>query len=336
MLPQTSRRRAGMSLIELLVVMAIIATLTSLLMAAVQRARLAGLRTDNGARITQVGEAIGRIKTDLKLSYIPSHPINTTVPTTLYPNRAPGTPPHGFALKGKYEGNEPELEILLRAFPNMNTVARQRLETGNPSLTTAQAQDNGYTGPDVVLDANQTLCFFLTGGGATNLSGFSNNPRKPFTAASAGEQRKGPWLQNNPKYYKLTPPLNPGGTPAAPDQPSIIDAYGNPYAYFASVNGKLNNYYRIPVTPATTPPTFESGEKFSFTGPKGASGDVYPYERSDSTAANLKFQQENGFQIISAGYDEKFGGGKTLLPATGDGADDQSNFSKSLLGGGIN
>jgi len=175
MLPKT-RRRAAYTLIELLVVMAIIATLTSLIMAGVQRARVAGQRTENGVRMNQIGDAIGRCKHDLNLSYIPSHPLSGTVGGTT------------FTLKANYVQGDPELPILLQAFPNMAWGVNGGPGNPNPSypVTNPEAFKNGYTGSTVTLDANQTLCLFLTGGAATAGAGFSNNPQRPFTAPSGG------------------------------------------------------------------------------------------------------------------------------------------------------
>jgi prepilin-type N-terminal cleavage/methylation domain-containing protein len=265
-----TRRRAGITLIEILVVIAIISILVSLLMAGVQKARIAGKRTENGVRINEIGEAVTRCKSDLKLRYIPAWTA-------------------GFRLKSAYTTADPELAILTTAFPNLDYT-----NTGLPTAT---------------LDANQTLCFFLTGGAVTNFSGFSNNPRYPFTPGAAGESRKGPWVQNNQKFFSLNPPgLTPNG------HPWLVDVYGLPFAYFASVDGKPNNY--------TT--TAFGAQSYAGTSPYvGASG---------------RFVNENGFQIISAGTDKTFGPGGTNVPATGSpgGEDDQANFSKTLLGGGIN
>jgi len=318
-------RRAGVTLIEILVVIAIIVILVSLLMAGVMRARIAGVRTENATRIQEISEAITRCKGDLKLSYIPSEPINTTVPPG---SAGPPLAPVGFLLRGKYIGNEPELRILLRAFPNMNTYANQLAV--NPALTLAAAEDNGYTGPDVLLDANQVLTFFLAGvgdqAGTTNFGmGFSNNPKKPFTPVqTAAETRKGPWVQNNLKYFALPPPTY---APYTPTRPWLIDVRGNPFAYFAAIDGKTNNYYKIPATPPTTPQTYTT-QTFTF-----GAGTISPFQSPGSTPANLKFINENGFQIISAGYDKVFGVGGTDLPAHFAGEDDQANFSKTLLGG---
>jgi prepilin-type N-terminal cleavage/methylation domain-containing protein len=272
----TRRPRAAFTLVELLVVIAIIAVLVGLLMAAVQRVRVMGPQTENASRIQQIHDAVGRCKGDLKLDYIPSG---------------------SFQLKSSYATNDPELEILLQAFPNLNTSA-----TGLPNVT---------------LDANQTLCFFLTGGVVTNFTGFSNNPRQPFTPGGAAEVRKGPWIQG---------PVNKLFKTAPNGHAWIIDVHGVPYAYFASVKGKPNNYGTQTFTLPNGPWT---GSDYPLGNP--APGPITYWTNGG------KVVNESGFQIISAGTDKKFGAGGAL-PATGTpgGADDQSNFTKNQLSGGIN
>jgi prepilin-type N-terminal cleavage/methylation domain-containing protein len=254
--PDTAPRRAAFTLVELLVVIAIIAVLVSLTLAGVQRVRVLGPQTENAARIQQIHAAVGSCKNELKLDYIPSG--------------------GGFRVRQAYGMSDPELDILLRAFPNMNLSA------------------TGYTGVDLTLDTNQTLCFFLTGGTVTNFTGFSTNPTQPFS--KVGTTRKGPWLEPNMKMY---------------DQAAgrILDVYGTPYAYFASVGGKPNNYGTQSYPTATGAKPYTSGGRLI---------------------------NESGFQIISAGRDKTFGtgAGTTIpAPATGAGEDDQANFSKYLLGG---
>lgn len=285
--PGTARRRAAFTLVELLVVMAIIAVLVSLILAGVQRVRVLGPQTENASRIQQIHDAIGRCKNDLKLDYIPSHALSGG----------------GFTLKATYTGSEPELDILLRAFPNMNTAANPNPQNGDTT--------NGFIGTNVVLDANQTLCFFLTGGAATDRQGFSNDPRKPFKpSAGSGEQRKGPWLEPNNKLFG----------PGPNNHLWLIDVYGTPYAYFASVGGKQNNYGAQGFLPTTVPAQTHA---------------VKPYTNGG------RVMNESSFQIISAGRDKVF---KPLpptpvpsdtLPGTGSPGDEdnQSNFSKYLLGG---
>lgn len=205
MMLQKARRKGSFSLIEILVVIAIIAILMSLLMAAVQRAREAGRRTDNGQRMQQISQAVGLCKEGLKLAYIPSHPLSNG----------------GFTLKVQYNQNDPELEFLTRAFPNINWQSNTGLL---PALN------------NTTLDANQTLVFWLCGvgdqaGTAATGFGFSNNPAQPLAPARPGEQRKGPYLKDGSRY------LSQGS-----GFPRFIDAYGNPVAYFAPVGGKPGMY----------------------------------------------------------------------------------------------
>jgi len=91
----------------------------------------------------------------------------------------------------------------------------------------------------------------------------------------------------------------------------------------------LNNY-QFPIVPTPKPPASPLGnQSFSMTNTLGVSSSQSPYQ------SGTGFVNANGFQIISAGYDQQFGN-TTTAPTTGVGADDQANFSKTLLGGGIN
>ena len=108
--------------------------------------------------------------------------------------------------------------------------------------------------------------------------------RPQFLFVREGEKRKGPWLENNPKIFNKTASANGW---------YLIDVYGNPYAYFASIGGKLNNYqYKINPTPMA-PPLF-ADQSYSVTTLAGAST-VAPYQSSAG-----KYINENGFQLISA------------------------------------
>jgi prepilin-type N-terminal cleavage/methylation domain-containing protein len=300
------RPRTAFTLIELLVVISIIATLVGLLLAAISGVRVSAMRTDTFKRMQNIGMGISSVRAPkdqggLNLAYIPSEPINTTV--------APGTAaaPVGFAIKQAYGANDPELNILLQAWPNLDITS------------------TGYVGASVVLDSNQTLTFFLTGGAITNFNGFSNDPKHPFKPATAGEQRRGPYIEVNSKLYWLAPTKLQAPGVLAPGHPWLVDAYrddpapGTPFAYFASIGGKLNNYgnqtYALPAnwdlnaSPVTSTTPYTSGGQFV---------------------------NSSGFQIISAGKDRLFGAGGAVLPAAGVGADDQANFTKTLLSGGIN
>jgi prepilin-type N-terminal cleavage/methylation domain-containing protein len=257
MLTRTRRPRAGFTLIELLVVMGIIATLVGLLLPALSGARVRALQTQNLDRMNKIATALTNLKD-------PTQGLNLDYV------------PAGFRLMSAYSGTEPEAFILKKAWPNIDLAA-----TGLPN--------------NVTLDGNQTLVFFLTGGGVTNGTGFSTNPRQPF---SAGGSRKGPFLEFNTSYIVAGPN----------NQPWIIDTFGTPYAYFAAVNGKANAY---------------GGQ--SFVHP--TAGTAVPVQSSAG-----RYAKENTFQIISAGRDKVFGGGATLpLSGSPGGADDQGHFQSTIL-----
>ena len=72
LMPKARRHRSAFTLVELLVVMAIVAVLLSLLMAAVQRAREAGRRTQAHTEIRELGTGIALFKQKFTVDYIPS------------------------------------------------------------------------------------------------------------------------------------------------------------------------------------------------------------------------------------------------------------------------
>jgi prepilin-type N-terminal cleavage/methylation domain-containing protein len=265
---QRPRRRAGFTLIELLVVMAIIAILMALLLPAVQRGRIRRDQVENYHRMNKIASALSGLKdphNGLNLDYIPAG---------------------GFRLRASYSGNEPELFILKKAWPNLNPTA-----TGLPNVD---------------LDSNQTVLFFLTGGEVTQHRGFSTNPRTPFDPN--GASRKGPFLEVNPKLLL-----------AAPNGQSwLIDPFGTPYAYFAAVNGRSGAY---------------GGQTFTL--PSQGSFRINPTPQPVTPyLSGSKYLNENGFQILSAGKDTVFGPGGPL-PATGFGEDDQAHFTTNTLGAGL-
>jgi prepilin-type N-terminal cleavage/methylation domain-containing protein len=159
---------------------------------------------------------------------------------------------------------------------------------------------------ETVLEGQHCLVFFTGGiptapGGTNGCTGFNADNANP---AAPGGTRRGPWFEFKSNRLRRDPNgffvyLDPWG--------------GQPYAYFSAT--KAGNDYS-PDCPSlqTTPP-------------------VRPY-----VDLSNRFLNPNGYQIITAGPNKKFGPGGQWNPATGytnnpDGADDLSNFSRGPLGG---
>lgn len=116
-------RRSAFTLVELLVVMAIIAVLVGLTTAAVQQVRHASKRTQVQQEISQLSTAVESFKTDMGVDYMPCH----------------------FAVKATYDPNEPSALYLKRLFPRVNLAS------------------TGWTGDPIELTGNQCMVFFLGG-----------------------------------------------------------------------------------------------------------------------------------------------------------------------------
>jgi hypothetical protein len=279
---RTSRARAAFSLVELILVIGIIALLTSLVVGAVMA--VMGRLPDIRAR-EELGEFemdLGRLKSDLNgVSYLPSrlklHELND------------------------YNMNDPD---------DVATVAWLEAAFGKRILDQQWIDwngDNQQTPGGIFLEGQYVLVFLLGGipsapGQPAGCLGFSTDRTNPASNTTA---RLGPYfpfkgtrLIRNPTTnfcYYLDPYYNVNPNP-------------QPYLYFSSWQN--SNY-------SNDCPSFG----------------VAPYYDS----ATNKFINPTGFQIISAGRDQKFGAGGAWpasngYPATDPGADDMANFSKLPLG----
>ena len=296
-----SSRRAGVTLIEILVVIAIIAILIGMLLPALQKVRSTVRRATAQSEMAQVGTAIANFKTKFGVDYIPAF---GSAPTTGYfrvrafyydPVNPPATLP-----ANAVPSTSPEAVYLKRLFPQL------------PPLYVGGAPTNGFTtGLTPVtqegdLDPNQTLVLFLTGGGLTNYQGFSNNKQAPFTPPSAaGETRIGPFL--NDKATKFDANAH------------YLDPWGTPYAYFSVDAG--NTYPNIGWTTTTGDILFpyrDSSTKFLM--PKG-------YQLV-SAGADMRFGTNTAPPSPSVGVWTP-GNGVWLTGKFG--GDDLSNFNGTVL-----
>ncbi|MDB5310667.1 MAG: prepilin-type cleavage/methylation protein [Gemmataceae bacterium] len=282
---RVSRERSAFTVIELLVVIAIIGLLIGLLLPAVQTVRDTARRAQVTTDIAQLSNAVGVFQSE----------------TGNVPLLSGGGPNGEFRLQTSYADPAnpgqwlgwPEVVWLKSVWPYMG-------------MTDNGLRLNGAVVTTTLLDGNQALVFWLTGGEYSGFQGFSKNKAQPFTpptpagAGAVAEQRQGP-------YVAVT--LNRVTDPATNMVDGRLrDIYGRPYACLGYV-AAINNY------------------------PNVKSFGVAPY-----TDANGRFWSKSTVQIISAGKDGQFGPGGSLTPGTGawatnqPGWDDQANFKTSMLG----
>lgn len=206
---QTHPSRAGFTLIELMVVVAIIAVLVSLTAAGLQRARVSADRHADGNEIRQLASAVGNFQSKMKVDYIPSR---------------------------------------LKICENWSQYGTTQLDIDSqnwlkdcwPRLTTqVDWNANGTVDGPVTLEGQEVLVFALGGIGGTQ--GFSQNTTNPAIPAAGGETRIGPFVEF--KASRLTR-LNTAGGQAG--YFAYLNPWVNkpqPYAYFSSYN-KPNGYNR--------------------------------------------------------------------------------------------
>jgi prepilin-type N-terminal cleavage/methylation domain-containing protein len=303
---RSNRARTAFTLIELLIVIAIIAILVGLLTAGVIKVmdKIAVTQTSN--EITQLSQAVENFKAKYKV-YPPSRILLSNNPAD-------------------YAADPTSLAYLNAIWP--------RLVIGSPGFDWLGGA--GLPGP-VVLEGDQCLVFFLGGipsfptTGFPGCLGFASNPTNPTLSPAnplAGT-RVGPFFDFQTQRLVDQPhPASPLPSPSGLFL-SYWDNYQNTqfvggvkwfsvYAYFSS--GKLKNAYKsdCPSLVALTPPGVLP---------------VVPYFQ-----ATGQFYNPSSVQIISAGRDGWFGPGGLWLAANApvnalpNGLDDQTNFYDSLMG----
>jgi prepilin-type N-terminal cleavage/methylation domain-containing protein len=323
-------KRSAFTLVELMVVILIIAILVSLLASAVMKALGKIPEVQTSTEIAEMSAALQVFMSDYGLSDPP--------PSTLILNEAaPLASPSGPFLQKVFGKN----------------------------LGPTDWNGDGAISGIWPLQGQQCLTFYLGGIPSNPLNpltpgaqpgglGFSTNNMKPSMGSMAIDyqpanpaglppgvgmgKRKGPYF--NFVTSRLVPVQATGGFFMYLDpwqvKTSLNGVGPMPYVYFSS-NG-INNGYNYTDCSAVSY-TDLLGSHFALPYWTGVTGTSFTYSNS------------NTYQIISAGKDGKFGYNPGLPPppgalnsnlwsptsgAVGTGADDQANFSSTLLGAGQN
>jgi prepilin-type N-terminal cleavage/methylation domain-containing protein len=313
-------RRGAFTLVELMVVIAIIAVLVALLSAAVFRILRKGPEVQVRNDISQLSTSVQSFQTAFKVNYIPS--------------RIRLREDLNYQLNNQYEADS--LQYLQMLWPRLAGSAH----TGGVGV---DWNGDGQVTPGAFwdLEGDQCLVFFLGGIPALNPAGalgFSTDAADPSLAPSPGAPRKGPYFDAFQSSRLLV--RNPSGA-ALFTFYSYTDPYDRPasatvpakqvYAYFSSYKGQ-NGYNR-----------YGTSDCLSL--------GVSPYMEGAS-----RFYNPNGFQIVCAGLDGVFGRGSlpafnggtaaiwtptgastspAILVVNGTqptGSDDMANFYDSLMG----
>lgn len=296
-----SEKRSAFTLVEIMVVILIIAILVTLLSAAVVMVmgRIPEVKTRT--EIAEMSVALQAFMNDYNLS----------------------DPP-------------PSVLVLSEASP-LTTVSGPFLQKvfGKNLGPTDWNGDNAINGPATgwVLEGEQCLVFYLggipntaavAGGAPPGPQGFSTNNFNPSTP---GGKRKGPYFNfETPRlvplpsngFYVYVDPWQVKTIILNPNLPwSAVK--GQAYAYFSSLGLNNSGYLTNSLLDCQT---------------IGAT----PYWTAVSGTTPSQFTNSNTYQIISAGKDGTFGGGLWSPPSGAQkaGADDQANFSSTLLGKGQN
>ena len=287
-------RRVGFTLIEMLVVIAIIAVLASLLTSGV----VATLRKMDEVKtrheISALANSNKQFQSDFHITLPP--PSRLWLDETMtYAN-----PPQGYTMAQVQQLGVDSQNYLRKVWPQLQFATN----TANPHPIDWNS-DGTPGNSNFILEGQQCLVFFLGGvrQGNNAFLGFAStiNPAKGYVDpmdTSNTNKRNGPYFQFDPNRVQIS------GTNG---YAQYTDPYGSVYAYFSSgksANG-YNAYWNVnslnqPDCPSLTAMNYTTGLPQS----------IQPY--CSNQTAPLQYYNPDTFQIISAGNNQNLRAGQLL------------------------
>jgi prepilin-type N-terminal cleavage/methylation domain-containing protein len=310
------RERRGFTLVELLVVVAIIGVLVSLLLSAVMKAVSQADVAKTRSDISQIAQAIAAFGVKFEVQGPFPSKLMLCEDFTDY------------AKDGSRLATD-SASFLQRVWPRITTNASGTTMWAAGKIDWSGTGVNNNSHRMFILQGQECLVFFLGGiptGQGTNVPGCTGFSTSPTNPATPGGTRIAPFFTFDSSRLK-------------PGQSTLfyqyLDPYAKaPYAYFSSYKTP-NGYNRYLADPL----------------PYGRASDcaalnLWPYAEAPYPAApQFRYMNPNTFQIIAAGRDGGFGTGTnpikgtplfqkgTPMYALGDsGYDDMSNFHDKFLG----
>ncbi len=292
--------RQGFTLVELLVVMAIIGILAGLITAAVGMAKVAARNAAMKVEITELERALNTYRDTF------------------------GEYPPDFATISNSESRGKVLRHLQKAYPRM-VIGGSNVTTQWTNLTTlVQAYNNNLNINN--LSAANALVFWLGGLPHPNnpkvLLGFSANPSNPFEPIPTVSgtlrvgTRKGPFFEFDPA--RLITGTQYGNNTWLAYRPNTGGSAGatSPYVYFRATPSTVDAATGIALSYNATLQCWpHSGNLTEISQGASATVRIRPYFQYDNRAASYNWFNHNSFQIICCGQDGYYGGNKTGVAA---------------------
>jgi prepilin-type N-terminal cleavage/methylation domain-containing protein len=326
--------RSGFTLVEVLVVIAIIAVLISLLLPAIFSVRKKGEEVKNRHNISQISTSIQAFCSKNNIDYIPSRIV--------------------LRNDGNYTAGDPfemaSFAYLKQLWPRLQfpVYTANAVQTTDPRYSLGWCPDDPSASltSRYELEGDQVVVFFLGGMQVLrSCQGFGVNKVNP-TAISNGVKTDPPSMEFPIEALSY---MGAASQTRAGTFLSFLDPYGQAYAYFSSRSfGRRNlpsggGFVQGLDQPYISAPGYARLDCSGLVNPDGTAANLAPYFDPSG-----KFYNRDGFQIISAGFDKKYGTtiannavnaydsrtGMPLDQPSTFGYDDLTNFHSIMLGAG--